>query len=377
MPNDLSEILSLVAKGRLSPMEAKALIESSLGSKDPADKPRPTEAVGEDPDSREGLLAAFDKLRKSVHVDELLKISSGLVQQIAENMPERIERLQESVSHNINALGFSAGSNGVEAKLSVFRTFHVGPSARVEANTVVGSQWFGVNFDDEATVRENKFTAVQFSEVAVLRSDFQRNVLGLSRLSNVTIQESRLESSRFSRSTFSDVSFAESDFDSVRLLKSEFSQTVLNASRIAGCAFEGTGIEECEFDSCEIENVTFENCTFKECVFDGVRVRPEEPLRIVGRAVTGRVFRRLRDARAFLAALEDEGASLDEEGGTVEEADSSRARGATAHGGASEGAEPLPRNGTGGAGGTGGARAFRRGHGSRQGRGRDPSAEPR
>ena len=307
---DLNEILSAVAKGRLSATDAKAQIEKAFGRRpEKVDRPEAPEGV------KESLIFAFDKFRKSVHVDELLKMSSGLVHQIAENMPGQFERFQENLSHNfgaMNALGFSAGTPGVDAKLSVFRTFHVGADALVEANQVVGSQWFGVNFDDAAEVRSNKFTAVQFSEVAVLRSTLDSNNLGLSRLSNVTFQESRIAENRLSRSTFSDVSLVESDFEKCRLVKSEISQTVINSSRLFECTLDGTSFAECEFDGCDLEGVTFENCSFRECAFEGVELSAGESVRIVGINLTGRSFRRVRSMADFLEMLGSAGAGLDE-----------------------------------------------------------------
>jgi uncharacterized protein YjbI with pentapeptide repeats len=331
MSIDLNEILAAVAKGALSPSEAKIRIEKAFGrnrAAEPAAAGRPADSLREqqpDPatDGREILSSAFDKLRKTVNVDELLKISSGLVNQIAENMPGQFGRLQENLTTNfeaVSALGFSAGTPGVDAKLSVFRTFHVGNGCRVEGNQVVGSQWFGVNFDENAEVVENKFTAVQFSEVAVVRSTLGRNVMGLSRLSNVTFQESRVEGNRFSRSTFSDVSLTESDLDGCRMLKSEFSRTVMNASRLSRCVFEGSSLEECEFDGCELEGVTFENCSFRECSFEGVAVAAAESVRITGLSLSGRSFRGVRSVERFLELLNGEGAALDEREAGVEEA---------------------------------------------------------
>lgn len=313
MSVDLNEILKAVASGRLSPEDAKAQIEGAFDR-------GPEKGIG---DGREGLMSAFDKLRKSVHVDELLKISSGLVQQIAENMPGQIEKLQENLSQNIgtmNTLGFSAGTPGVDAKLSVFRTFHVGADAQVAGNQVVGSQWFGVNFDDCAVVRDNKFTAVQFSEVAALKSTLSGNILGLSRLSNITFQDAQVTDNRLSRSTFSDASFTESELANCRLVKSEVSQTVLNDSRLAECSFDGTSFTECEFDSCELVGVTFENCSFRECSFEGVQFTALEPIRIVGVTLTGRSFQRIRSAQTFLEALGSQAPSLDEKQPEVEEA---------------------------------------------------------
>jgi uncharacterized protein YjbI with pentapeptide repeats len=323
MSLDLNDILIAVAKGRLSPAEAKAQIEKGL-------EKGLEKGVG---DGREVLATAFDKLRKNVHVDELLKISSGLVQQIAENMPGQIEKFHENLSHNIgsiNALGFSAGTPGVDAKLSVFRTFHVGADSEVEGNQVVGSQWFGVNFDDRAVVRDNKFTAVQFSEVAALRSTLSGNTLGLSRLSNVTLEEARVAENRISRSTFSDVSFTESDLEKCRLVKSEISQTVLNASRLSECSFDAASFAECEFDSCELVGVTFENCSFRECSFEEVQFTAQEPLKIVGVTLTGRTFHRIRSAKSFQEALGSPAGSLDEkqpEGDEAKQSTAARGRG--------------------------------------------------
>ena len=278
---DLNSILEEVARGKMGPNTARKLIDKldkkmggksaphSEGSKrdssatgTPGDQKAAGPQESEASDSKEGFRNAFDRLKKSVHIDELIKISSGIVHQIAENMPNQIEKIQENFSANLNTLGFSANNNGVESRLSVFRTFHVSSDSQVAENQVVGSQWFGVNFAETAEVKKNKFAAVQFSEVAIVRSNLCSNNMSLSRLSNVTLQEARFESNRISRTTFSDVSITEADFTNNKLVKSEFAQTVINGSRLAGNQFVGVDFTECEFDGCDIQGILFENCKF-------------------------------------------------------------------------------------------------------------------
>lgn len=237
-----------------------------------------------------------------MNIEELLKISSNLVQQISENMPH-IDKIQENISHNLQPFGFSPNISGLDTKLSVFRAFHVSPDSIVNDNQVVGSQWFGVNFSENAVIKNNKFTAVQFSELAIIRSDFCSSHFSLARLSNVTLQEARLDSNKFSRATLSDVSISESDFTGNQVVKSDFSETVIHASRFTRLSFSNVDFQDCEFDSCDFQGIEFENCKFKECVFSKLHFILKEPLKISGCNCVGKNISGCRTAEEFLNLL--------------------------------------------------------------------------
>ena len=327
---DLNSILEEVARGKLDPKSARKLIEklgAKVSSKNQESKRDAKQGNGlaesaeraggpaddlDASESKELFKSAFDRLKKSVHIEELIKISSGIVHQIAENMPNQFEKIQENFSANLNTLGFSANNNGVESRLSVFRTFNVSPDSLVAENQVVGSQWFGVNFAETAEVKKNKFAAVQFSEVSIVRSNLCSNNMSLSRLSNVTLQEARFESNRISRTTFSDVSITEADFTNNKLAKSEFAQTVLNGSRLSGNQFIGVDFTECEFDACDIQGILFENCNFRECAFHKIEINGTEPVKISNKSFHGKSVSNCNSVEKLLAALESDEAPAEE-----------------------------------------------------------------
>jgi hypothetical protein len=316
----ISEILDAVANGKMQSDEARKQIEKLYERKsrnseaespvlkkaqpNASRKMAPESESAEEsvqPDSMESFKHAFEKLKKSVNIDELIKISSGVVQQIAESMPNQLERIQENIGHY--TVGFSSHTRGVDSKLSIFRTFHTSDDSIVEDNQVVGSQWFGVSFADAAEIKKNKFTAVQFSEVGITRSNLCSCFLALTRFSNVTMQEARFEHNKVSRTTFSDVSFTESDFTLNKLSKSEFAQTVVNASRLSGNSFTGIDMRDCEFDSCDIQGIEFENCTFHECSFQNVVVECKETFKISNQTFVGQLVQNCLTVAEFVDAL--------------------------------------------------------------------------
>ncbi len=335
---DLKKILDSVSQGNLTAVQAQKQIEKLIEANTPQAEPlkKATANVStnsgaqilessESEEPRERLKSAFEKLRKSVNIDELLKISSGLVHQIAETMPHPLERIQENISSNFNTFAFSPNAKGIDSKLSVFRTLHFSDDSVVTDNHVVGSQWFGVNFSGTSEISKNKFTAVQFSEVAVMRSNFVSNVLGLTRLSNASFEEARFEENKTSRSTFSDFCLTESDFTGNRLTKCEFAQTVVNASRIAQCVFNSSDFKECEFDQCDLQGLTFENCIFNECTFQNLEIISKSAMVISNHDFTGRVFSEMKTIEELLKAFESCDASSDALAATAEESETRKA----------------------------------------------------
>ncbi|WP_158997483.1 pentapeptide repeat-containing protein [Pigmentibacter ruber] len=304
---ELDSILKAVAKGKMDVEKAKLLIEKNYvlkkANKYKSDFDNNTNNFdAQKEESQEGLKTAFEKLKKTVNLEELLKISSNLVQQISENMPQ-IEKIQENISSNFQPIGFSPNIVGLDAKLSVFRALHVSSDSQVKDNQVVGSQWFGVDFSDHSEVRNNKFTAVQFSELAVIKTDFCLSTYSLARLSNVTLQEARLENNKFSRTTFSDVTISESDFTENQLIKSDFSELTIKTSRLTRINFNGVDFSDCEFEDCDIQGIEFENCKFKECLFTKLHLVLSQPIKISGCNCVGKNFQGCQTAEEFLELI--------------------------------------------------------------------------
>jgi uncharacterized protein YjbI with pentapeptide repeats len=325
---EINKILESVAKGEISRERAKELIHELYARPGVGGSSRPTEQKGQAPSVGEGLgdassgdsiKRAFERVKKSRNIDDFIKVSSGLVHQIAENMPEKIERFQENVLSDMNIAGFSANIKGISSKFSLFRSFQVNPDCTVSDNQAVGCQWFAVQFDKKAEIVANKFTAVQLTEVAVVQSNFSRNTLSLSRVSNVTLREAKVESNRLSRSTLSDAAMTESDFTDNRLSKSEFAQTVFNGSRVSKNSFAASTFRECDFESCDIQGVEFENCRFEECAFNEIVVSGGASCRIADKTVVGKTFTACKTFAELLAAIEQvaetgaEGAAAGEE----------------------------------------------------------------
>jgi uncharacterized protein YjbI with pentapeptide repeats len=281
---NLDFILKSVAKKNLDPQKAKQMIEEHYVLKK-QDKKSSDHAQSAKEDSRENLKNAFEKLKKTLHLEELLKISNYFIQHISESMPH-IEKFQE----NIQSVGFSSHILGLNAKFSVFRAIHVSENTVVQDNLVLGSQWFGIHLSENSEIKSNKFKAVQFTELTVLRSDFCKSSFSLVRLGNVSLQEACFLSNKFVRSTFSDISLKESDFSENDIFKSDFSVVSIFASRLSQMSFHGTDFQECEFDSCEIQGVEFENCKFKECVFCDFHLVSKKPLKISNCRVVGKNF---------------------------------------------------------------------------------------
>ncbi|KAB8032230.1 pentapeptide repeat-containing protein [Fluviispira multicolorata] len=299
---DLNSILDSVANGNMNVEKAKSLIEKNYVLKKQK-KGFSEEFQNAKEESQEGLKSAFEKLKKTVNIEELIKISSNLVSQISENMPQ-IEKIQENIAHNLQPIGFSPNISGLESKLSVFRAFHSGTDCLIKNNLVVGSQWFGVNISENSEVKNNKFTAVQFSELAIIRTDFCTSQFSLARLSNVTMQEARLENNKFSRTSISDVCIKESDFTENLVVKSDFTETTITGSRLSRLNFHTVDFQDCEIDTCDLQGIDFENCKFKECIFSNLEIIMDEPLKVNGRNIVGRNFSDCKNAEEFLYLLD-------------------------------------------------------------------------
>ncbi len=303
---DLNKVLESFARGEINKEKAREMIHAAY-AKVSAKAHEIREDGGKEFDASEttgeSFRKAFDKIKKTKNIDDFLKVSSGLVHQIAEKMPGEIEKIQENVLNDMNIAGFSANIKGVTSKFSIFRNFDVDRNCEVEDNLAVGSQWFAVRFTNKAEVIKNKFTAVQLSEVDVNQSNFSTNSVALSRVSNVTLSQAKVEGNRFSRATLSDTSMTESDFTANTLSKSELAQTVVNGSRISKCQFVGTTLRECDFDDCNLQGIVFENCRFEECSFGDIQVVADAGCTIADLVVVGRTLSGVRSFEDLVKAL--------------------------------------------------------------------------
>lgn len=286
---NLEILLEEVAHGKVSVNKAKSKIEKYYtllkASKSELKKEKPK------------LSKAFDAIKKSMHLEDVLKMSTQFVQQISENVPQK---LQENFGPQI---GFSSKIQGIDSKLSVFRAVEVPPGSEVEDNQVVGSQWFGVSFYDNCHVKQNKFTAIQMTELILRQSDFCRCQLSLSRMSHVTMQEACFSDNKISLSTWSDVSITESDFTLNKLGRCDFSGMVVNGSRFSRLSFSNVNFKDCEFDSCDIQGIEFENCEFKDCSFSQIQAVSEKAIKVSGRRFVGKQFSQCQSVEEFLELL--------------------------------------------------------------------------
>lgn len=292
---ELESVLEAVSKGKMNVENAKKLIEKNYIL-----KKRKTNHSFDDSEvntynnkdeSNESFKIAFEKLKKTVSIDEIIKKSSNIMHQISENVLH-IDKIQENIANNFQTIGFSSNISGLESKLSVFRAFKVSTDCVIKENQVVGSQWFGIYFTENSQIKNNKFTAVQFSELTISCSDFCHSNLSLARLSHVILKEARIEHNKFSRATLSDVSVSESDFTENCVVKSDFSETIIHASRLTKMIFTNVDFQDCEFHSCDIQGIEFENCKFKECYFSNLQLVLKEPIKIsgcncIGKNITG------------------------------------------------------------------------------------------
>ena len=183
-----------------------------------------------------------------VNFDEILKKSTQFVNQISENVPQKIQ-------DNLAPMGFTLKIEGVDSKISVFRGIDMSLDNTINDNQVVGSQWLNVHFIEKCSIEQNKFMATQMTEFSLIRSDLSRCQFSLSRLSYVTFQESCFIQNKLSLSTWSDVSVTESDFTENSLKRTNLSGTIINASRLSKLNLSHVNFKDCEFESCDIQYI--------------------------------------------------------------------------------------------------------------------------
>lgn len=193
---------------------------------------------------------------------------------------------------------------GIEARFSLLAEVEVSPDSRIAGNSVSGSQWNDVTFNEECDAKENKFTVTQISGFQCSRSDFGLNHLGLARLTDVTLCESRFENNRISRTQCADLSITESDFTRNRLLSCQISGVAVNGSRLSGLALVGCRLSECEFDQSDIQGLRFEGCQFDECSFVNCEIVTDDYPVIENYSVRGLRIQGVRSAKELVALLE-------------------------------------------------------------------------
>ena len=245
---------------------------------------------------KDKLKSAFNNLKMKVNFDEILKRSTKFVNQISENVPQKIQ-------DNLAPMGFTLKIEGVDSKISVFRGIDMSLDNVIHDNQVVGSQWLNVHFIEKCTLEQNKFMATQMTEFSLIRSDLSYSQFSLSRLSYVTFQESCFVQNKLSLSTWSDVSVTESDFTENSLKRTNLSGTIINASRLSKLNLSHVNFKDSEFESCDIQGVDFENCDFKECSFHHIQCVSEARIKISGINVVGKQFAHCQTPEEFLNLL--------------------------------------------------------------------------
>jgi uncharacterized protein YjbI with pentapeptide repeats len=294
---DLSKVLENVATGKTPIQKARTLIEKHYVAEDSslAEDKKASKKIS----SGEGkgkIKDVIDNFKKKVNLDEILKKSTKIVHQISENVPQKIQ-------DNLAPIGLYTKIEGVEAKISVFRDIKTGDDNHITDNYVTGSQLLHVQLSEKSELNENKFMAVQLSDFSLIRSDFCKSQLSLSKISHVSIQESCFVKNKIALSTWSDVSVTESDFTENILKRSHLSSTIVHSSRLSKLKFMQSHFKDCEFESCDIQGITFENCQFKECSFHHIKCISDKRLKISNVTITGREFAQCNTPEEFLALL--------------------------------------------------------------------------
>lgn len=215
-----------------------------------------------------------------------------------------LHKIIEKSKRVVQGAELKSSHPGLNAQLSLLANLEISEDCNVANNSVSGSQWSQVRFNQECDARENKFTVTQLSDFICSRSDFCKNQFGLVRLAGVTVCESRFESNRISRTQCSDLSLTESDFTSNRILSCNVRGMAVNGSRLSGLTLLSCQLNECEFDQSDIQGLRFEDCQFEECSFVNCEVVTNNYPVIRNVKAHGLRLQGLHSAEELIAALE-------------------------------------------------------------------------
>jgi uncharacterized protein YjbI with pentapeptide repeats len=276
---ELRAILNDVSKGKIATKQAEKLIEELF----------------QDAQLSEGSVPLQ---RNRLNTGLFSGLLEGLSGQI--DMRKFVEKSRKAVRGDDRKWNHP----GFQPQLSLLTRVEIKSDCRISNNTVSGSQWNQVQFNQECNVRENKFTVTQMSEFLCSRSDFSENQFGLAKLSDVTVCESRFEGNRISRTLCSDMSLTESDFTSNRLLSCEVRGLAVNGSRLSGLTFLASQFTECEFDQSDIQGLRFEDCNLEECSFENCEIVSDSYQVIRGLKAKGIRLQGLHSVEELIAALE-------------------------------------------------------------------------
>lgn len=280
---ELRTILNEVSKGRLETKRAEKMIEALYHTAEAGHAGRTLNKK-----TGNGLFNnMLDGLGGQLNVRSLVEQSKRLIQ------------------------GVERGSvhEGFHSHLSLLAQIKISEDCRAVGNSVSGSQWNQVQFNQECDARDNKFTVTQVSEFLCSRSDFSQNQFGLAKLSAITVCESRFEGNRISRTLCRDLSLTESDFTSNRLLSCEVRGVSVNGSRLSGLTLVSSQLTECEFDQSDIQGLRFEDCTFEECSFVNCEIVTDNYPVIRGVRAQGVRLEGLHSVEELIAALESRSAA--------------------------------------------------------------------
>jgi uncharacterized protein YjbI with pentapeptide repeats len=257
----IAALLEKVAQGIMTPAEAQAELESTMEG-----RPKKLEVAS----VKEGFQSALDKLRRNVQ--ERLEEKLERFEEKFERFEERLERFQENVTTNFHAVSFVSPAAGIDGTLSVFRGLTKDETSTLTRNTVVGSQWFGVELRTHGLLKGNKFTATQLSGVEVLSSQVLNNHWSVLRLAQSRFEGSALVGVKITRGVFSDVELSHSRWEQSCFLRSDLAQVAVTASQWIDCVFEDTTFKDCDFQGCVWDSVTFDQCSFSDCSFLNVKL---------------------------------------------------------------------------------------------------------
>ncbi len=275
---ELRVILNNVSKGKLEAKNAEEMIKALFET------------------SESGSTSRIHPIRSgSKALNGVLEGFGGQVS--VRGLVEKSKQIVQAANKGLNPLGF-------QSQLSLLSSFEISEDCRSSNNSVSGSQWSRVKFNQECDAKENKFTVTQVSDFLCSRSDFSENQFGLSKLSDVTMCESRFEGNRISRTLCSDMSLTESDFTSNRLLSCEVRGLAVNGSRLSGLTLVSCQLTECEFDQSDIQGLRFEDCRLEECSFENCEIVTDDYPVVRGLRAKGVRLQGLHSVAELIAALE-------------------------------------------------------------------------
>jgi uncharacterized protein YjbI with pentapeptide repeats len=255
----------------------------------------------------EAVLEQFQNksLNKNQTIEEIEKLSQFSFQEVLNTQVEKLgKRLQEQVSQSFGQVSFSVA--GISSSLSLFRDFKSDDTCVIEKNQSAGSHWQHSNIEFYSVLLQNSFSAVQFCEADINRSELTNNVFGFSRLSQFEVDGSGLHDSKIQRSTVSDFTLLDSLVQNVNVLKTSIANLKFRNSKWKNIELKGISIADCEFLDSHLGNIVFQNCSFKDCSFEKIKVVSDKTITVEGIQANGLSLSNIHSLEHFLAALKQQ-----------------------------------------------------------------------